>query len=59
MREVKHMDNEKYESRVRIRSNEPVDVTSLTRAVAKFGRVSSVSSEKAWSWSSLTEEENE
>lgn len=44
------MDNEKYESHVKIRSNEPVDVTSLTRAVAKFGRVSSVSSEKTWSW---------
>jgi len=44
------MGNEKYESHIRIRSDEPIDVSVLTKAGAKFGRVSSVSCEKAWKW---------
>lgn len=44
------MGTEKYESHIRIRSEEPIDVNSLTRANMKFGRVSSVSSEKSFDW---------
>jgi len=44
------MATEKYESRITIRSEEPIDVNALTRIGAKFGRVSAASSEKAWDW---------
>ena len=44
------MGNEKYESHVRIRSDEPIDVNLLVKANLKFGRVSSASSEKSWDW---------
>ena len=44
------MSSEKYESRITIRSEEPIDVNLLTKAGAKFGRVSSASSEKSWDW---------
>jgi hypothetical protein len=50
------MSNEKYESRITIRSEEPVDVNLLTEAVAKFGRVSSASSEKWWGWPDADDE---
>lgn len=44
------MSNEKYESRITIRSEEPIDVNALTKIASKFGRVSSVSSEKSWDY---------
>ena len=44
------MSSEKYESRITIRSEEPIDVNLLTKAGAKFGRVSYVSSERSWEW---------
>ena len=44
------MGTEKYESRITIRSDEPIDVNLLTKANVKFGRVSSVSSEKSFEW---------
>lgn len=44
------MGNEKYESHIRIRSDEPIDVSLLVKAGAKFGRVSSVSSDKSFDW---------
>lgn len=51
------MGNEKYESHIRIRSDEPIDVSLLVRAGAKFGRVSSVSSDKSFDWRFGEEEE--
>jgi len=51
------MGNEKYESHVRIRSDEPIDVNLLVKANLKFGRVSSVSSDKSFDW--RLDEDNE
>lgn len=44
------MSTEKYESRITIRSEEPIDVNVLTKAGSKFGRVSTASSEKSWDY---------
>jgi hypothetical protein len=51
------MGNEKYESHIRIRSDEPIDVSLLVKSGAKFGRVSSVSSDKSFDWRIGEEEE--
>ena len=44
------MGTEKYESRITIRTEEPIDVNSLTKIGSKFGRVSAASSERAWDY---------
>lgn len=46
------MNSEKYESRITIRSEEPIDVNLLVKTNAKFGRVSAASSDKSWDWRS-------
>jgi hypothetical protein len=41
---------EKYESRLRVRSEEPIDVNALARVGSKFGRVAETSCDRVWDY---------